>query len=160
MIIRKIKPSDNSKIEQIIKSTILEYNLPMTGTAYEDNETENMFQSYQGKKEIYFILEDNGNVVGGGGIKRLKNNKEGVCELQKMYFSPNARGKGYGKILFNKCMKEAKKMGFKQCYLETSAILEAAIHIYQKNKFQHLKGPLDGTGHYSCGVWMLKNLEE
>ena len=160
MIIRKIKPSDNSKIEQIIKSTILEFNLPMTGTAYEDHETENMFQSYQENNEIYFILEDNGNVVGGGGIKRLKDNKEDVCELQKMYFSPKARGKGYGKILFNKCMEEAKKMGFKQCYLETSAVLEAAIHIYQKNKFQHLKGPLDGTGHYSCGVWMLKNLEE
>jgi len=160
MIIRKIKPSDNSKIAQIIKSTILEFNLPMTGTAYEDNETENMFQSYQGKKEIYFVLEDNGNVVGGGGIKRLKDNKEDVCELQKMYFSPQARGKGYGKIVFNKCMETAKKMGFKQCYLETSAVLEAAIHIYQKNKFQHLKGPLGGTGHYSCGVWMLKNLEE
>jgi len=159
MIIRKIKPADNPKIEQIIKSTILEFNLPMTGTAYEDSETKNMYQSYQGDREIYFILEDSGIVVGGGGIKSLKDNSAHVCELQKMYFAPEARGKGYGKLMFDKCIEAAKKMGYKQCYLETSTVLEAAIHIYQKNKFKHLDGPLGGTGHYSCGVWMLKDLD-
>ena len=158
MIIRKIKPADNPKIEQIIKSTILEFKLPMTGTAYEDSDTKNMYQSYRGNREIYFILEDNGTVVGGGGIKSLKDNNPDVCELQKMYFAPEARGKGYGKLIFDKCIEAAKKMGYKQCYLETSTVLETAIHIYKKNKFKHLDGPLGGTGHYSCGVWMLKDL--
>lgn len=160
MFIRKIKPSDNLAIEQIIKSSLVEFGLPMVGTAYEDIETSTMYESYQGNREVYFVLEDQGNVVGGGGIKKLENANDTICELQKMYFAPKARGKGYGKRLFNKCMEAAKEFGFKQCYLESAASLETAIHIYEKNGFKHLDGPIGGTGHYSCGIWMLKQLEE
>lgn len=160
IIIRKIKPTDNPFIEQIIKSSIVEFGLPMTGTAYEDKDTLNMFSAYQNKREVYYILEDNGTVVGGGGIKALENNTDNVCELQKMYFAPKIRGKGYGKIMFDKCMETAKEFGFTQCYLESASTLKAAINIYEKNDFKHLDGPIGGTGHYSCGVWMLKDLEK
>jgi len=158
MIIRKIKQSDNAKIEQIIKTTIVEFGLPTEGTAYEDVETTNMFESYQNQKEIYFVLENNNEIVGGGGIKALKNIEHDVCELQKMYFSPAARGKGYGNDLIERCLSEAKGFGYRQCYLETDPGMEAAINLYQKNGFTSLDGPLGDTGHCSCGVWMIKNL--
>lgn len=158
MIIRNIEPFDNAKIEQIIKSSILEFGLPMKGTAYEDEETKNMYESYRGEKEVYFILEKNGEVLGGGGIKSLSDNNDNICELQKMYFAPEIRGKGYGKLLINKCEDAAIEFGYKQCYLESTTELKAAIHLYQKNKFKHLDGPLGGTGHYSCDVWMIKDL--
>ncbi len=159
MIIRKIKPVDNPFIEQIIKSSLVEFGLPTVGTAYEDKDTQYMYEAYQGNKEIYFVLEDKGTVVGGGGIKALQDNTNNVCELQKMYFAPEARGKGYGKVMFDKCMDAAKKFGYSQCYLESASELETAIYIYKKNGFKHLDGPLGGTGHYSCGVWMLKDLD-
>ncbi len=158
MHIRKIKPADNRAIEQIIKSAILEFKLPMTGTAFEDLDTQNMYDAYQQDRAVYYVLEDNGMVVGGGGIKALQDNTDNVCELQKMYFAKEARGKGYGKLLFHKCIAAAKEFGFSQCYLESASALEAAIHIYKKNGFVHLDGPLGGTGHYACGVWMLKDL--
>jgi putative acetyltransferase len=159
MHIRKIKPTDNPFIEQIIKSSLVEFGLPMIGTAYEDKDTQFMHEAYQDSREIYFVLEDNGVAVGGGGIKALQNNNGNVCELQKMYFAPEARGKGYGKVMFDKCIDAAKKFGYTQCYLESAGSLEAAIHIYEKNGFKHLDGPLGGTGHYSCGVWMIKDLD-
>lgn len=158
MTIRKIEPFDNAKIEQIIKSSILEFGLPMKGTAYEDADTKNMYESYQEEKEVYFILERNGEVVGGGGIKTLLDNNDHICELQKMYFVPEIRGKGYGKLLIDKCIDTAIEFGYKQCYLESAIELKTAIHLYQKNKFEHLDGPLGGTGHYSCSVWMIKDL--
>ncbi len=160
MIIRKIKSTDNPFIEQIIKSSLVEFGLPMIGTAYEDKETQYMYEAYQGDRAIYFVLEDNGNVVGGGGIKALQDNTDNVCELQKMYFAPKARGKGYGKIMFDKCIDAAKKFGYTQCYLESSKALKTAIRIYEKNGFKHLEDPLGGTGHYSCEIWMLKELDE
>lgn len=159
MLIRKIKFADNPFIEEIIKSAILEFKLPMTGTAFEDPETNSMYESYQGNNKVYFILEDKGKVVGGGGIHPLKDTNDNVCELQKMYFTPEARGKGHGKILFDKCMDAAKKFGYHYCYLESASVLKTAIHIYEQNGFKHLNGPLGETGHYSCGVWMLKNLK-
>jgi putative acetyltransferase len=160
IIIRKIKPTDNPFIEQIIKSSIVEFGLPMTGTAYEDKDTQNMFEAYQNDREVYYILENNGTVVGGGGIKALEDNTDNICELQKMYFASKIRGKGYGKIMFDKCMDAAKEFGFTQCYLESASALKAAINIYEKNDFKHLEGPIGGTGHYSCGVWMLKDLNK
>ena len=158
-LIRKIKPEDNTAIEKVIKDIFSEFNMPMVGTAYEDKETPRMFESYQGEKEVYYIIEENGTVVGGGGIKPLRDFETEVCELQKMYYSPTIRGKGLGKKMFNKCMQAAKDLGYKKCYLESALQLKSAIHIYENNGFIHLDKPLGNTGHYSCGVWLIKDLE-
>lgn len=158
MLIREIQIYDNAQIEKVIKDTFIEVGLPLKGTAYEDVETSNMFESYQNKNEIYFVIEIDGVVQGGAGIKHLKDFESDVCELQKMYFSSKIRGFGYGKLMFEKCLQAAKDLGYKKCYLESASILKTAIHIYEKYGFKHLERPLGNTGHYSCGVWMIKEL--
>lgn len=158
IIIREVQKTDNAQLERIIKACFPEYDIPLTGTAYEDLETTQMFESYQKDKEIYFVIEVDSEVLGGAGIKPLKQGDGTVCELQKMYFSPKIRGKGYGKLLFKKCLKAAKDFGFNKCYIETASQLEAAIHIYESFGFKHLSEPLGNTGHYSCGIWMIKDL--
>jgi len=158
MIIRKIQPKDNSKITQIIQNSLVEFGLPTVGTAFEDAETQSMHDAYQNEREVYYVLEINGEVVGGGGIKQLKGKDASICELQKMYFDPKVRGKGYGQLFFDKCIKAAKDFNYKQCYLESASALKAAIHIYEKNGFKHLESHIGNTGHYSCSVWMLKDL--
>ena len=158
IIIREIKKEDNPQIEQVIKSCFPEFDIPLTGTAYEDSETTKMFESYNGDREVYYVLDLNGKVLGGAGIKALKDGDGSVCELQKMYFSPEIRGMGFGKFLFQKCLYTAKKLGYKKCYIETANQLKAAIHIYETYGFKHLREPLGNTGHYSCGIWMIKDL--
>lgn len=157
-VIREIKQQDNAALEKIIKAIFPEFNMSLVGTAYEDFETTCMFESYQESNEIYFVLEVEGIVLGGGGIKPLRNFEGAICELQKMYFSPKVRGMGFGKLLFEKCMEAAKQLGYKQCYLESAPQLEAAIYIYEKNGFKHLDKSLGDTGHYSCSIHMLKDL--
>ncbi len=157
-LIRKIKPEDDPKIEEIILATFPEFDMPLVGTAFEDEEIRQMFASYQNHNEVYYIVEEKGDVVGGAGIKPLKGFENDVCEFQKMYLSPYARGKGYGKLLFTRCLKEAKKLGYKRCYLESASQFKRAIKIYEKSGFNHLEGPMGNTGHYSCGVWMIKDL--
>lgn len=158
IVIREIRKEDNPKIEQIIKDCFHEFNIPLTGTAYEDIETTQMYDSYQKSNEAYFVIDYNGEIFGGAGIKHLKDFDDGYCELQKMYYSPKIRGKGLGKIMIEKCLNVAKDLGYKKCYLESASQLKAAIHIYEEYGFTHLKGPLGNTGHYSCGVWMIKSL--
>jgi putative acetyltransferase len=114
-LIREIRPEDNVKIEEIIKAIFPEFGMPLIGTAYEDNETPRMFESYKSEKEVYFILEIDGQVMGGAGIKPLRDFESDVCELQKMYFSPEARGKGYGRMMFDKCLNTAREFGFRKC---------------------------------------------
>lgn len=158
MIVREIEPQDNAQIEQVIRACFHEFKIPLKGTAYEDEETPRMYESYQNDNERYYVIDNNGEVLGGGGIKPLKDFEGHVCEIQKMYFSPKIRGKGYGKLLFEKCIQTAKDLGYKQCYLESASQLKAAIHIYESFGFKHLNGALGNTGHFSCGVWMIKDL--
>jgi putative acetyltransferase len=158
IVIREIKPGDNAQIEKIIKDCFHEFDIPLTGTAYEDVETTQMFESYQKDNEVYYVTVHGGQILGGAGIKHLKDFDEDICELQKMYYAPKIRGKGFGKLMIEKCLQKAKDLGYKKCYLESASQLKAAIHIYESYAFEHLDGPLGNTGHYSCGVWMIKEL--
>jgi len=157
-IIREIKPSDNIAISKVIRSVILEMGAPKIGTAYEDKATDLMFETYQKEKVAYFILEHKNKVIGGAGIAKLDNCETNICELQKMYFLPVARGKGLGTSLISKCLEKAKEFGFESCYLETMPYMEAARKLYAKNGFLSLEQPMGNTGHYSCNVWMLRKI--
>lgn len=157
-IIREIKPKDNADLAKVVRSVILEMGAPKTGTAYEDEATDKMFETYQKEKATYFVVEHENKVVGGAGIAQLDNYEGNICELQKMYFLPIARGKGLGSKLISICLENAKKMGFKSCYLETLPYMKAAVKLYRKNGFIDLEKPMGNTCHYNCNVWMIKEL--
>ena len=157
-IIREIEPRDNAQMKKIVQSVIVEMGAPKVGTAYEDKALEDLYTVYQKDKAIYFIVEYNGVVLGGGGIAALDNFEGNTCELQKMYFLPEARGKGLGAKMIEKCMKKAKEFGFEQCYLETLPYMTAAKKLYKKNGFSQIDGPMGNTCHYSCDVWMIRKL--
>ena len=157
-IIREIKPEDNIHICNVIRGVFVELKLPLVGTAFQDDETECMYQSYQNSREKYFVIESNGVIYGGGGIKPLQNGDDNVCELQKMYFSKSIRGKGLGKEMLLKCLNFAVASNFKICYLETITQLKSAIILYDKFGFKKIDGPMGNTCHFSCDVHMIKNL--
>lgn len=157
-IIREIEQKDNSQLGHVIRTVILEMGAPKTGTAYEDKATDEMFETYQKEKSVYYVVEYNNEVVGGGGIAQLDNFEGNTCELQKMYFLPVARGKGLGTQLISTCLKKAKSLGFENCYLETLPYMEAAVKLYKKYGFEDLDKPMGDTCHYSCNVWMIKKI--
>jgi putative acetyltransferase len=157
-IIREVTHTDNSEIANVVRSVILEMGAPKVGTAYEDTATDKMFETYQKAKATYFVVEHKNKVVGGAGIAQLDNYEGNVCELQKMYFLPIARGKGLGTKLISICLEKAKEFGFKSCYLETLPYMKAAVKLYEKNGFIGLKEPMGNTCHYACNVWMIKHL--
>lgn len=158
IVIREIQPQDDAQLEAVIRNCFYEFDIPLTGTAYEDPETKQMFQSYQNDDDVYFVVEKNGEILGGAGVKPLKDFEDTICEIQKMYFSPKIRGKGFGKLMFKTCIKAAQDLGYKQCYLESAPQLKAAIHLYESFGFKHLQSALGNTGHSSCGIWMIMDL--
>ncbi len=157
--IRSIRPDDNSEISGIIKNTLEEFNANIEGTAYTDQETEAMYEAYMGERSIYFIALLNDEIVAGCGINPLKNGQTDVCELQKMYMKPKARGLKIGKQLMIKCLDFAIRSAYKQCYLETFPNMTSAIRLYKKNGFKKIDQTMGNTCHYSCNVWMLKELQ-
>jgi putative acetyltransferase len=158
MIIRTIEHKDNAAVAEIVRSVLLELGAPKVGTAYEDPSVDAMFETYQKPDAVYFVVENIGKIIGGGGIDKLENGEESICELQKMYFLPEARGLGIGKKMIALCLENAKALGFKKCYLETMPFMKDAQKLYTKTGFYNLAGPLGNTGHNYCSIWMMKDL--
>jgi putative acetyltransferase len=158
MIIREIQKEDNSQIAQVIRQVFIDDNYPKTGTAFADPQLDFMFETYNKEKAIYFVIENDGKIVGGAGVSQLDDSDKTICELQKMYFLHEARGKGFGLQIIEKCLQKATEFGYEKCYLETLPEMKVAQKLYQKLGFEYLCTPMGATGHSSCPVWMIKQL--
>ena len=158
MIIREIQPKDNALIASVIREVFIADNFPKTGTAFADIQLDFMFEAYDKPRATYFVVENDGKIIGGAGISQLENSSENICELQKMYFLQEARGKGIGFQIIQKCLEEATKLGYEKCYLETLPEMLTAQHLYKKAGFEYLCAPIGNTGHTTCPIWMIIDL--
>jgi len=158
IIIREIREQDNEQIATVIRQVFVNDNFPKTGTAFADPQLDAMFETYSQPKAIYLVVENNGKIIGGAGVSQLENSNENICELQKMYFLPEARGKGIGLQMIQKCLESASEFGYDKCYLETLPEMLAAQKLYTKVGFEYLCEPMGNTGHTTCPVWMIKEL--
>ncbi|WP_289021104.1 GNAT family N-acetyltransferase [uncultured Salegentibacter sp.] len=156
--IREIQKEDNQQVAKVVRKVLLEMGVPKVGTAYEDEALDNMFATYQKPRMAYFVVEEKGEILGGAGIAPLIGLEENICELQKMYFLPEARGKGIGAKMMDACLKFGKSQGFKQCYIETLPYMQDARKLYARSGFRSLEKPLGETGHYNCTMWMIKDI--
>ena len=156
--IREITLNDNKQVAKLIRKVLVDIGVPKVGTAYADKTLDTMFEAYDKPKATYFVVEENDVIIGCAGVAPLDNYKGNVCELQKMYFLEEARGRGIGTRMIQVCLDTAKTYGFEKCYLETMPYMKAAQELYKKNGFEYIKERMGDTGHYSCPVWMLKNL--
>ncbi|MEM8762767.1 MAG: GNAT family N-acetyltransferase [Bacteroidota bacterium] len=154
--IREITPEDNHAVTALVRQVIVEMEVPIEGSAYHDEALNDMYSAYQEENHSYFVVEANGTIIGCAGIGPLEHADGKVCELQKMYFLKDARGKGIGAKMIQKCLDAAKAFGFEACYLETMPNMIAAQKLYQKNGFEYLEERMGATGHFSCPVWMIK----
>lgn len=158
VVIREIRSEDNPKVAEVIRKVLVDLGVPKIGTAYADKALDQMYEHYDKPRATYFVVEQNGAILGCAGIAQLDNHEGNICELQKMYFLEQVRGKGIGKQMITVCLDRAKEYGFEGCYLETMPYMEAAQKLYKKMGFNYIDGPIGDTGHYSCPVWMLKKL--
>lgn len=152
--IRFIEPHDNPKIARVIREVLMTVGAPKKGTAYEDKTLDKLFETYNIPRCAFFVVEENGKILGGAGISPLEGGNGEICELQKMYFSQAVRGRGIGTEMMKTCLNFAKENGFSGCYLETLPFMKAAQKLYKKSGFKEIKARMGSTGHYSCDVWM------
>ena len=160
IIIRTILPQDNFALAKIIRSGLEEFKANKPGTVYFDPTTDNLYDVFLTPKSKYFVVEENGVILGGGGIYPTQNLPADTCELVKLYLSSAARGKGLGKLLIEKCFAAATENGFQKIYLETLPELNIAVPLYEKMGFSYLPAPLGNSGHDGCDIWMIKDLSD
>ena len=158
--IRPIQDSDNEAVKALIRNVLVEMGVPKVGTAYEDKALDDMTATYAAKNKMYYVVTEDEQVIGGAGVAALTGLENTHCELQKMYFLPQARGRGIGGEMIRKCLDFGRINGFKTCYIETLPYMENARKLYFRNGFTEIKEPIGKTGHYNCTVFLVKDLTD
>lgn len=158
MMVRKIVPADSPAMARIIRTVMPEFGAGGAGFAIHDREVDDMYRAYQSPGATYFVCEVDGEIVGGGGVAQLQGGDSDTCELKKMYFLPQARGKGSGQAVLTRCLEAAKDLGYAFCYLETFNTMHQAMKLYERNGFEKIAGPLGNTGHFACDIFYRRKL--
>lgn len=155
---RRIEKRDNKELAEVIRTVFREFKIDRPGTVYFDPTTDDLFTLFSEPRSEYWIAEEHGIIMGGCGVYPTPGLPEGCAELVKLYLSASLRGKSIGWQLMEKTFESAKKLGYKQLYLESLPELGKAISLYERAGFKHISAPLGNSGHFGCNIWMLKDL--
>jgi putative acetyltransferase len=158
-LVRNIRKEDEPALASIVRRTLEEFGAVKPNTVYYDKTTDALFEYFNKEGAFYFIVEMDGQPVGGGGIYPTDELPAGTCELVKMYLLPRARGSGIGKMILSKCEQKARELGYNMIYLESMPELKPALKMYEQAGYQYIKGAMGNSGHGGCSIWMTKKLD-
>ena len=156
--IRPIEPADVPALLTIIADSRAEYGIAERGVELLEPADHALYASYQHQRTLYFVALLGGEVVGGAGVAPLAGADPLTCELQRMYLRPDARGRGIGDALLERCLDAARQFLFVRCYLETVAQMHAALEFYGRHGFRDLQSRLGRTNHEHNDRWLMRPL--
>ena len=96
------------------------------------------------KNNCMITIKLNGHIIGYGGYHLLKNDAEFTLSNKKYSFvihiiniaiDPEFQGKGYGTVLMNYLLEDARSKGVEFAYLEVRPSNERAITLYRRFGF-------------------------
>ena len=154
----QIVPFDDAQHHEAFRSLNEEWIRDLFGVVEEadyyefDHPVENIIQ----KGGYIFIALLRGEPVGTFAMMRCKNPKYDY-ELVKFAVSPKAQGHGIGRRLIEACIAQARRTGGYRLFLESNYKCAAAVHLYEKYGFRHLK--VEHSDYARCDVQMEMELE-
>lgn len=118
------------------KPTIQDFEQELN-TAGEFDDLDNVQEVYLNEGGAFFVLLVNEKIIGSGAIKRLTDE---ICELKRMWFLKEYRGKGLGLFLATELLAFAKEQGYKKVRLDVyyPEIQIAAVSLYRKLGFYEI----------------------
>ena len=78
------------------------------------------------------LVVDDGAVLGCGALRTIG---PGVAEIKRMYLSPETRGRGFGRMLLDALVAEARGQGCHEVRLDTGWFMTDAQRLYRAAGF-------------------------
>jgi putative acetyltransferase len=110
--------------------------------------------SYFNSGGTFLVLTDAGRVVGTGAMRRLSDE---ICELKRMWFLKEYRGRGLGMRMAQMLLTFAREAGYKKVRLDTGDATKQpeALRLYERLGFYVIERYNDGP----CTIFMEKSLD-
>jgi GNAT superfamily N-acetyltransferase len=88
-----------------------------------------------------------GQAAGCVALRQLENH---ICEMKRLYVRPVFRGKSLGRMLVDRVIAEARRIGYERMRLDTiESSMQDAIALYRRRGFQEIpayrENPIAGT---------------
>lgn len=102
------------------------------------NDLLDISKTYFENDGIFLVLVDNGKVVGTGAIRKLNDE---ICELARLWFLKEYRGKGLGKKMTTQLLEFAKTHGYTKIRLDVyrPEVQTQAVALYKKLGFYEIE---------------------
>ncbi|GAB6857269.1 GNAT family N-acetyltransferase [Microbacterium xylanilyticum] len=96
--------------------------------------------AFQDPDGVFLLLEDDGAIVGCGGIRRvaMPDGEADVFEVKHVFLRPETRGRGWGRLLLDELERRARDLGARALVLDTHHTLAAAGHLYRNGGFTEI----------------------
>jgi GNAT superfamily N-acetyltransferase len=82
---------------------------------------------------VFYIARRDGQPAGMGGVRRLP---DGVCEMKRVFVSPDQRGGGMGAIIVKRLIADAEAFGYARMRLESGPFMTSAHRLYEAEGFR------------------------
>ncbi len=113
-----------------------------------DQEMASLPGAYAAPQGRLFFAEVDGRPAGCVGVRPLPDS-EGVCEMKRLYVTPEERGHGVGAALAMAAIKAAKEIGYRKLMLDTLPNMRMAVKLYRELGFteapNYYQTPVEGT---------------
>lgn len=137
-LIRDWQPDDRETAASVIRSVLVEYNLPWQ-PAQADRDVLAVEEFYLATGGEFWVIERQNQIVGTGAYYPIQR-AENAVEIRKMYLLPTVRGQGLGKYLLQQLEKSIASRGFAQIWIETASVLQEAVKLYESSGYQPASG--------------------
>lgn len=85
---------------------------------------------------FYLVLEDDGHVVGYGGLRVVGSGQPG--DIQTLAVAPDYRGSGWGRAILDHLLDQSRQRGVTELFLEVRADNPVANALYQSAGFEEI----------------------
>lgn len=111
-----------------------------------DDEILHLEKKYGEPHGRLYLLRVDGEAAGCIALRKLDDDS---CEMKRLYVRPQYRGSGFGRLLAEKIISDAREIGYKHMLLDTLPFLREAIDMYKKLGFYEIEcyndSPIDST---------------
>ena len=132
---RQFKKDDAKGVKELILA-ILTKEYPFDRSAYSDSDLDRIDEVYGGVKDSFFVIEENGTIVGTVGIKEESDDE---ALLRRLFVDTNHRKQGYGTKLLKTAISFCKENGYKRIYFRCTDRMIDAMRLCVKEGFTELE---------------------